>query len=774
MFKLPEEVVKTTEKFSKALTEFLEGRMNADRFKGVRVPWGIYSQRGGRAFMARIRIPAGVVTPQQLKALGECSLNYGDGVLHVTIRQDIQIHGVRIEDVGKIISYLKDFQLSPRGGGGNTVRNVTACPLAGICPKERFDVRGHAIALTEFLLQDINSYRLPRKYKIAFSGCERDCALATVTDLGFIAKRVDSVEGFSVYVGGGLGAKSMVGQLLEEFVSSKDIAYVAEAVKRVFFKYGERRDRHHARLRFLVERLGVEGFRNLYRKELEGLKRTTHIALRDICLRYPPDVEDDISVAGDSQFEAFKKYNVFSQKQGGYFAIGIRLPLGDIPAEDLIRLADIGERFSISEFRTSQAQNIYLCNVRADMVYPIYSELKAAGLARLYIDTILDPIVCRGATTCNLGLCNSKGLAEELVSNLEAADIDLDTLQGMTIKISGCPNACGHHPTGTIGLHGIVRRVGARPVPFYKILLGGKVMEGGTRLAEEVGLVPARNVPAVLKTFLTRLQGSLERYEGNVHDYLTHEGKHIMEKVLEEHSYVPPYEEDPSFYRDFGQEEDFSLVGRGPGECGAGILDMIEADLEEARAKLSLAEEKAHDTGLLKEILYLSARALLVVKGIDPKSPEEALEAFYREFIESGIVSPRFRDLKARFTTLRGGMGDFEYARALYEEVRSLYASMDSNFQFPTRERATEEVGALDLRGTPCPMNYVKAKLFLETLPTGSVVDILLDGGEPIANVPGSLEKDGHEIMAIEDLGGFYMVKVRKGMMEVKGDQNAT
>ena len=763
MFKLPEEVIKATGEFGRALGEFLAGRMSADRFKGVRVPWGIYSQRGGRSFMARVRIPAGVVTPRQLRALGECSSNYGDGVLHVTTRQDIQIHGVRIEDVDKIISYLQDFNLSPRGGGGNTVRNVTACPFAGICPEERFDVRGYAIALTEFLLQDENSYRLPRKYKIAFSGCERDCALATVTDLGFVATRVDDAEGFAVYVGGGLGAKSRVGQLLEEFVPSRDVGYVAEAVKRVFFRYGERRDRHRARLRFLVERLGIEGFRSLYRKELEGLKRTTHIALRGIRFRYPRDVEGDIPVTGDSRFEEFRKYNVFPQKQKGYFAMGIRLPLGDIPAADLIRLADIGEKFGINEFRTTQTQNIYLCNVRADMVYPIYSELEAAGLARPYIDTVLDPIVCRGATTCNLGLCNSRGLAEELVSSLEGADIDPDTLRGITIKISGCPNACGQHPTGTIGLHGLARRVGGRPVPFYKILLGGWVGEGGTELAEEVGIVPARNVPAVLKGFLIRLQDSLERHEGDLRDRLAHEGKRIMEEVIEEHTRVPPYEEDPSFYRDFGQEGDFSLAGRGPGECGAGVLDMIEADLEEARAKLSLAEEEAHDPGILREILHLSARALLVVKGIDPRSPEEAVKAFHREFIEAGIASPRFRDLRARFTSLRGGAGDLEYVRAFYEEVRNLYASMDPNFQFPARESTTEEAKALDLRGTPCPMNYVKAKLFLEGLPAGAVVDILLDEGEPIANVPGALEKDGHEIVSIEDLGGFYRVRVRKG-----------
>jgi sulfite reductase (ferredoxin) len=771
MFRLPPSVVNRIGEFKEALKELVEGRMSPDRFKGIRVPWGIYSQRGGKVFMTRIRVPAGVISPSQLKALAHCSLRYGNGVLHVTTRQDIQIHEVKIERTGEIMDYLREFDLSPRGGGGNTVRNVTACPFAGICPKERFDVRGYAIALTEFLLKDPNSYRLPRKFKIAFSGCSEDCALATVADLGFVARD----EGFSVYAGGGLGAVSKVGQLLEEVVPTRDVGYVAEAAKRVFFKHGERRDRRRARLRFLIERIGFDEFKRLFREELDRLRETTHIALRRVEFTYPPEEDLDLKVPEeDEDFKRFASHNLFTQRQRGYFALGLRLPLGDIPAEKAIELSEVCEGLRYVELRTSQNQNIYICNLRADEVYGLYLKLRELGLARPFISTVLDPVSCQGAATCNLGLCNSKALAARLIEELRSDGIDPGLLKGINIKISGCPNSCGHHPIGTIGLHGLVRKVGLKPVPFYKVLLGGVVKEGETQLGEAVGIVPARNVPHLLKEFLGTAQREIEGY-GDVHGFLQERGRELMEELIERYAYVPSYEEDRTFYRDWGKEEDFSLAGIGPGECGAGVLDMIEADIQEAKSKLSLAEEN-YDPKLISEAMHISARALLVVRGIEPKSPIEAVESFLNEFVLTGIAAEKFEDLRERFLALQEtgdqtGEEPFFYAKGLLEEVERLYSSMDSSFNFPRRDEVerpeesevTEEIRLLDLRGTPCPINYVKAKLFLEGIEPGDVVDILLDDGEPIANVPPSLENDGHKILEMEELEKYHRVRVEKG-----------
>ena len=579
MFRLPKEVIQSIEDFKDALTDFQEERISSDRFKGIRVPWGVYSQRGGEIFMARIRIPAGVVNPQQLNALADCAQKYGSGVLHVTTRQDIQIHDVKVEDTEKIIEDLKGFNLSPRGGGGNTVRNITACPFAGICSKEAFDVRSYAISLTEYLLPDQDSYRLPRKYKIAFSGCGEDCAIATLSDVGFIAKErvVDGKSplnppfskegkgelGFSVYAGGGMGANSRVGQLLEEFIPPKDVGYVAEAVKRVFFKHGERRNRHRARLRFLVEKLGFEEFKNLYKRELAELKDTTHIALRRVEFQYPEDVEIQLpdEVSSDEELATFTSHNISPQKQQGYFTVGVRLHLGDIKADKLRGLAQIADDFDMIEFRAAQDQNIYLCNVKANEVYPLYEGLKELKLASPYIATVFDPVSCPGAATCNLGLCDAKALAHELIEFLEEGGLHPDSLREFNLRMSGCPNSCSHHPRGVIGLYGLVRKVGVRPAPFYKILLGGRVKEGETKLAQEVGTVPARNIPPLLTEFLRISAAKVKAYD-NVDAYLEKEGKTLMEQLIERFAYVPPYEEDATFYRDFGKEEDFTLAGR--------------------------------------------------------------------------------------------------------------------------------------------------------------------------------------------------------------------
>ena len=222
--------------------------------------------------MTRIRIPIGIVYPSQLRALAHASKEFGDGILHITTRQDIQIHNVKMEETIKVIDYLKEYNLSPRGGGGNSVRNITACPLAGICDKELFDVRKYAVALTEYLLRQDTSFNLPRKFKITFSGCGRDCTGCLVNDIGFLAQYKDGKVGFKGFVGGGLGAEPRVAKLLEEFLPSEDLGYCVTAIKDIFYEKGDRRNRHHNRLRFLIEDMGLEEFKKLYEDKVRELK----------------------------------------------------------------------------------------------------------------------------------------------------------------------------------------------------------------------------------------------------------------------------------------------------------------------------------------------------------------------------------------------------------------------------------------------------------------------------------------------------------------------
>ena len=771
MFRLPKEVIEEIENYRKALREVQEGKIPSVRFRGIRVPWGIYSHRGGKVYMSRIRIPAGVLYPAQLKALAIASQKFGDGNLHITTRQDIQIHHVSLEKTIELIDYLKDFQLSPRGGGGNTVRNIIACPFAGICKDEVMDVRGYALGLSEYLLRQDTSFTLPRKFKIAFSGCAKDCAGVAVNDLGFLAVRVDGDIGFRVFTGGGMGAHSRVGKVLEDFISARDIGYTTVALKNLFYRMGDRRNKHRNRLRFLVEQIGFEEFRKYYQEEKENLREREYISLRKIEFKERKEgsvLEEE--KGKDEGFDEFLHYNLIPQKQEGFYILHLRIPRGDISSEKAIALAELEKDFPGIEFRTTQNQNLAICWVKGNEVYPLYLRIKDILDSFLYPDTLLDVVACKGALTCNLGLCNSPGLAEALEEMIGKKFLGSKIFPYLHIKINGCPNACGHHPVGDIGLNGVVRRVDNRPVPFYRLLLGGVKAADNTRLAEDTGLVPARNIPSFLEEFLEKLDSLTGN--GKVGEILRDRGRELALSLLENYSYVPSYAEDRNFYIDWGRKEEFSLAGLGPGECGAGVIDMIESDLQEARIALERAMEKDYPVEEIRKALFSSARALLVVKGVDPRNEEEAIREFRNKFIHAGIASPEFDNLEQVFSSLKEGMGKeereeiFLYAEKFTRHVEELYQKMDSSFNFPQYEKkekkGEEKIHLLDLKGTPCPLNYVKAKLVLENLSPGETLEILLDEGEPINNVPRSLEGDGYKILSIEKLDGIYRVLVKK------------
>lgn len=775
MFKLPVQIKNGIDEYAKAIDDFISGKMAWARFSGIRVPWGNYSHRGGKVFMARVRIPAGVLTPQQLKALAYCSKEYGNGILHITTRQDIQIHEVKVENIIKIHKYLKDYELSSRGGGGNTVRNIIACPLAGICPEEAFDVRPDAVALSEYLLSLQDSYTMPRKFKIAFSGCPSDCINARVNDLGLFATRKDSRPGYKVYVAGGMGAHSRVGQLLEEFIDRSELGYVVSAVKNVFYKHGDRRNKHHNRLRFLVEDIGLERFLEYYRKELTSLKKNEYIVLRKIDFSHPEPLncEDIISVKND-EFKDFVNYNCIEQKQKGLITVKLRIPRGDLRAQDVERIASLEDEFKTIEFRTSPEQNLYVTNIPESKLFKFYEEIKKILDEFLYPSTLLDVVACKGSLTCNLGLCNSPGLAKEVEKVVKETFLKTKVFNKIKIKINGCPNACGQHPVGIISFHGVVRKVQARSVPFYKLLLGGRGGLAETCLAQDTGiLIPAKNIPLFLREFLKAIDEEISE-DTDIYKYIRENGKQLAEQISQEYLYVPGYEENRDFYIDWGDKKEFSLEGLGPGECGAGVLDMIESDLTDAEIALDEAKKKDFPPQLLRKALYLASRALLVVRGKEPKTEEEALSCFKEKFIDEGIASTDYSDIDDIYNSINEETGlkdkeeKFAYAQRFLEHIKSLYKSMDSSFNFPRqREKEKKEdkesiVESMDLKGTPCPLNYVKAKLKLETLNSGQILEILLDEGEPIENVPKSLEQDGHKILEIKKQDGYYKVIVKK------------
>ena len=690
MFTLPEKIKNDLPEYGGALRRFIAGELAPARFAGMRVPWGNYSQRGGKLYMARLRVPAGVFTPRQLQAMSFCAREFGNGVLHLTTRQDIQIHDITAENVIKVHEYLKDFELSSRGGGGNTVRNVTACFLAGVCPQEVFDVSGDATAATEQLIVQDTSYTLPRKFKIAFSGCPTDCARCMVNDIGLVAARQNGSTGYRIFVGGGMGARSIVGKELEAFVPRAQIGLVINAVKNTYHAHGERKNKHRNRLRFLIDAMGLERFKELYQAERARLEAAGPMSWREIAASEAPEAPEAPMLAGGNGFSAFVEGNVIRQKQRGLVTVRLRIPRGDLGWQPARALANLGDEFPAMQFRATQDQGLCLVNIRTQDLPALYDRLQAALKDFLHPGTLLDVVACKGSRTCNLGVCNSPGLAEELERMIAANFVGKKVFPRVNIHINGCPNSCGQHPLGTISFVGAVRRFEGRPVPHYKLWLGGKTGVPDTRLAKDTGiLLPSRNIPAFVKEFLERMEAELNGSTG-IDEFMAERGLTLAGELKTKYEQVPPYTEGREFYVDWGGTEEFSMKGLGPGECGAGVVDMIESDLSDAAGALERAGENcaAPET---QQALFYAARALLVVRGSDPKRPAEAFLDFLEKFIGAGIASAEYAGLNDVHESLNGNPDEatrreaHAYAGKFLQHVKELYGRMDPGFNFPPR-----------------------------------------------------------------------------------------
>jgi sulfite reductase (ferredoxin) len=746
---VPQTVREDTLAYRQKVAKFLADDKSAIALRAYRVPMGVYEQRTAGRFMVRVRIGAGLAMPFQVERLAELSKRYGNGILHVTTRQDIQIHEVSIEETSDVMEGLLEVGLSPRGGGGNTVRNVTACPRAGVCPKEAFDVAPYAIATAEYLLADRSSFNLPRKYKIVFSGCPEDCAYASVGDLGFFAHQNDGVEGFSVYAGGGLGPNPAVGVTIEDFVEAGEVFGVAEAVKRLFDKHGDRTNKHKARLRYVLAGVGVDEFIRLYRQERRELQSSglpyEAPEIRDIASRYA------VSEAPEADVQT--RLHVLSEKTLGRVTIQLRLTNGDIPAEDLVKVGRLATKYGQGLIRTTQLQNLFISGVGQQDVGKIESELKDLSID-VFGGAGPKVIACAGAATCKLGLCLSRGLADAITQEFSKDNVGPKASETV-IRISGCPNSCGHHYISKIGLQGWAKRINGRLMPFYAVLTGGRTVEGRAHLAEAVGSVPAKQIPDLL---LEALSDGVEAWQ--------------VKDLIAKYSDLGegPLVED--YYRDFGSDEPFSLAGRGPGECGAGVMDVIRFDIDEA--KDAVKATPATSENVYKAIVAAS-RALLLTFGVEPKNDREIFGAFSKHLIEPGWVDGRSGPLLDAAIDWR--MGDREslvdllgHAERLMERVEKLFVSLNASLKFTVEPMAQKdappanEAGAqtVNLRGVACPMNFVKAKLALEQVAVGDVLDILLDDGEPARNAPASFAEQGQEVLEITNMGGHFSVKVRR------------
>lgn len=564
-YRLPDSLPEEIERVCAAIAGFRSGELSADQFKRLRVLHGIYEQRQAGTYMIRVRLPAGMVRPRQMRTLAEVAERHGSGRLHLTTRQDVQIHNVAIDHLYAALCELYASGLSSLGGGGNSVRNIVACPNAGVCFHEAFDVTQTIVSLTERILRDPESFALPRKLKIAFSGCARDCAGATVSDIGFIAHR-DPDAYFSVHVGGGLGQQCRIADRLEDRIAPEECSGVTEAIKRVFIARGNREDRKRARLRFLVEELGIDEFRNLYEEERHSLGDLRLDPLPPVQLTHRIDDPGDHDELTARRYERWRDRNTAPQSMPGFHLVQIPVFLGDLTASQFRDLADVVERFGERHTRVSSRQNLVLRWVAATELPALFAALEVSGLLDLRAPIIRDIVSCTGPDTCQLGVCASRAAATAISQSLEQSGLPLwDT--AVRIHISGCQNSCGRHPVASIGLYGVARRVNGVLVPHYVVQFGGRLGEGRTRLAQGSVAIPARRIAP----FITELMRSFATCPAYpvFDDYLQDYAFEVA-ALLEKHRTLPPYEQDPLAYCDLGSNEPFSLETRGVGECSGG------------------------------------------------------------------------------------------------------------------------------------------------------------------------------------------------------------
>lgn len=760
------------------IRQYQSGRLEAAALKVHRVPFGVYEQRKENTYMVRIRCPGGAITPSQLRLVAELSQQYGADVVHITTRQELQIHDVQLDQVVPIMRQLQRVGLSSRGGGGNTVRNITASVDSGVAADEVFDVSPYAFALTSRLISEPDSWLLPRKCKIAFSNSPRDTARAVFNDLGFIARIRNGLKGFEVYVAGGMGTKPQAGHLLHEFVADSEVYTIAEAIKRIFNKHGNRKNRHAARLRFLWNTLGETGFLELYGREVDALRLENPAPLS---LPETPALprEPSISPVPDCspEFELWRKRYVTAQKQPGLRSVLVPVFLGNLKNTDALALANFLTAFGTDVLRATLDQNLCLRNIPETFLGNVYASVRELTPLASEPRFLGSSVACTGASTCKLGICLPRGALAAVAKKLKAANLDLDTVADLRMNFSGCPNTCGAHMAADLGFFGKVARKGQIPYPAYGIVVGGTLGNGSARMAQPVGDVSARDLPEFVTAFLQHYLNVQPRC-ASFSDYLEREGRPFISTWCAQHREIPDFEDDKNYYYDWTATEVFSLAARGVGECSAGLLDLIELDLKrlkEIRTELPRLFN-GQRTEALYQIALSAARMLLITRAVEPRSESDVFVQFHCHFVEKGLVDSKYVPLleAAQKRDLAAIEARADDILSLAQIVEELYGKMDNALRFPgetpkrvdpaaAREKPlVAQFAFKDLRGVACPMNFVKTKLALESLAPGQRLKVLLDDGAPIQNVPRSVAGEGHKIVEQTRDANHWSVLIEK------------
>ena len=500
---------------------FKEGKIDEERFRSLRLARGVYGQRQFGVQMIRIKLPYGKVSSEQLHRISDVSDEYSRGRLHITTRQDIQIHHVSLDRTPELWAQLEKDDITLREACGNAVRNITASETAGIDVAEPFDVSPYADATFKFFLRNPICQEMGRKFKMSFSGTDDDTAISFIHDLGFIAKIKTengvAKKGFKVLLGGGLGSQPRHADVIYEFLEEDILIPTIESVLRIFDRFGERAKRAKARLKFLVKEIGIESFLTLVSQEINALENKT-VKINTTAFEQPISFQEVaipvIKIKDEVAFQNWKQSNVIKQKQEGLFAIGIKVHLGDFYTPKARLLADLVKKYAANEIRLTLRQNILIRHIRADLIPFFYVELQKLGFANAGYNSTSDITACPGTDTCNLGISSSTGIAVVLEKVLEEEYPSYINNKEIAIKISGCMNACGQHNMAHIGFQGMSIKVGNLQAPGLQVLIGGGILgDGNGRFSDKLVKIPSKRGPDALRILLNDIEANQQQKE---------------------------------------------------------------------------------------------------------------------------------------------------------------------------------------------------------------------------------------------------------------------
>ena len=808
MYRIPSTLNGDLDYTQSLIDQFKAGEIQAGQLKSNRVPMGIYEQRKNQHYMLRLRCAGGLVTPEQLAKIAFVGHQLSTSHLHVTTRQEIQIHNVDIEDAIPALKKLEKVGISSAGGGGNTVRNMMVDDRSGLTADEEFDVYPYVEELTSRLIAEKDSFTMPRKYKVAIDTSEATANYSYIADLGLQARIKDGQRGFRVLIAGSAASNAHTGWEVFDFLPEKDLYRAAKALKNWFHKYGNRRNRHKARMRYVFYKYGTEEAKRLYLEEFEKLKKDGSIDFEAPALPLEHHKPNFPALKAPTDFETWKRRYAHKQtnaeglKENLWYAY-IPLRHGNNSTDFFAEVAEYLGNYGNDVIRFTKKEQIQVRNIPEEYLTNIYAFFKKLGVYQIdYPVVVTNLTCCTGADTCRLGICLPKGAIDGIAKQLLNSNLNLDAIPDFELRMNGCTNICALATWGDLGFSGRVGRVGDDPYPAYTIWLPVK---GKHEIDLQQGYIAAKKIPAFVEDYLRDVIAEQANY-ADYYDYVAKRGVNIVKELIAKYKEVAPYSEEPDTFFDFGDDEKFSLIKYGKAECSAGLFDIIEIDQDTIREKRKEVEllmgntpqgvpadlqsdgkqETSKIEKLLHDIVFSENRMLLVTRGLDPRTDEDVYNGFEKEFIAAGIIPQKFKVLTDKARNNESLIEQKPLIDELADLLNDLYQNMDDSLQFklpaektPVEQIAEEKAPAekasaaeetetivpdvkKDFRGVMCPMNFVKTKIALTPMQSGQILEILLDDGAPIENVPGSVKNEGHTILSTEKVENYWKVLIKK------------